>query len=615
MAGSVRDLTVSPICLREFDVLRVWDVTPGMRRVVLGGPAIGEHTRDGVVLPPVQTNGFDDDVKIMPPDPVTGGFPFEVPRNTGAGLIDWTPGSFEYTRTYTVRSFDADAGELTIDFALHETGLASTWARRVMPGEKILVAGPKHSAGLPTAADWMLIGGDETALPAIGRCLEMLPPSLPATVVVEVADPSHHQELPSAAEVHITWLYRSEAEGRSRLAETLQSVPWRDGQPYLWVAGEAMVVKPLRRWAKREKGIPKEFTDIAGYWRERAVATVAGDPEVIDVATQPPDPFERVNEYSELLPAFALRVAVTLGVFAEIDAGAVSVQDIAAACGARADPLHKLLRHLVVMGLLARTGHIYSLTEVGVVLADPDTPWVEGLRMDSAETQMQLSFLRLLDVVRSGDPAGIGGLTIEDWTDDPERADGFHGEMVEWPTYLAPALTEAISFEGVRTVAVVGEGGGPYVDAILRAYPSLEVSVVGLPSLTERMLGDVSADRRPLVTRVARSHVAPLEGPVDLLVAAGVVDILPDGDAAVALSAYAESAGRVVIPTRLLDPETANEHETEEDLLRMCVFGSGHRTETEMRALVESIGVEEPRVGPLGWGAHVVEYRASREHV
>lgn len=53
MAGSVRDLTVSPICLREFDVLRVWDVTPGMRRVVLGGPAIGEHTRDGVVLPPV----------------------------------------------------------------------------------------------------------------------------------------------------------------------------------------------------------------------------------------------------------------------------------------------------------------------------------------------------------------------------------------------------------------------------------------------------------------------------------------------------------------------------------------------------------------------------------
>lgn len=611
MAGSVRDLTVSPICLREFDVLRVWDVTPGMRRVVLGGPAIGEHTRDGVVLPPVQTSGFDDDVKIMPPDPVTGGFPFEVPRNTGAGLIDWTPGSFEYTRTYTVRAFDAGAGELTIDFALHETGLASTWARRVMPGEKILVAGPKHSAGLPTAADWMLIGGDETALPAIGHCLEMLPPSLPATVVIEVADPSHHQKLPSAAEVHITWLYRSEAEGRSRLAETLQSAPWRDGQPYLWVAGEAMVVKPLRRWAKREKGIPKEFTDIAGYWRERAVATVAGDPEVIDVATQAPDPFERVHEYSELLPACALRAAVTLGVFAEIDAGAATVQEIAAACGARPGPLHKLVRHLVVMGLLVRKGNIYSLSEVGAVLADPDTPWVEGLRMDSAETQMQLSFLRLLDVVRTGDPVGIGGLSVEEWTDDADRADGFHGEMVEWPTYLAPALTEAISLDGVRTVAVVGEGGGPYVDAMLRAYPSLEISVVGMPSLTERMLGDVTAERRPLVGRVAGSHVAPLQTKVDLLVAAGVVETLPDGDAAVALTAYAESAGRVVIPTRLMDPETTNDYETEEDLLRMCVFGSGSRTEAEMRALINSVGVGALHVGPLGWGAYVVEYRAN----
>jgi hypothetical protein len=202
-------------------------------------------------------------------------------------------------------------------------------------------------------------------------------------------------------------------------------------------------------------------------------------------------------------------------------------------------------------------------------------------------------------------------LSVEDWTDDPNRADGYHGEMVEWPTYLAPALTEAISFEGVRTVAVVGEGGGPYVDAMLRAYPSLEISVVGMPSLTERMLGDVTTERRPLVRRVAGSHVAPLQTKVDLLVAAGVVETLPDGDVAVALTAYAESAGRVVIPTRLMDPETTNDYETEEDLLRMCVFGSGSRTEAEMRALINSVGVGALHVGPLGWGAYVVEYRAN----
>ncbi len=409
MTGTVRELSVSPICLREFDVLRVWDVTPGMRRVVLGGPAIGEHVRDGVRIPAVQTTGFDDDVKIMPPDPVTGGFPFEVPRNTTTGLVEWTPGSFEYTRTYTVRSFDAEAGELAIDFALHESGLASTWARRTTPGEKILVAGPKHSAGLPTAADWMLIGGDETALPAIGHCLEKLPQTLPATVVIEVADPSHRQELSSAAPVDIIWLYRSETGGRSRLAETIQSVRWRDGQVYLWVAGETLTVKPLRRWAKRDKGIPKEFTDISGYWRERRVTTVEGDPQLVDVSAAGRDPFEAIHEYSEVLPPFALRAAVTLGVFTEIDAGATTAQDIAAACGVRAEPLLKLVRHLAAMGLLLRDGETFSLTEEGVVLADPDAPWVEELRVDSVQSQMQLSFVDLVDVIRTGRPVGSAG--------------------------------------------------------------------------------------------------------------------------------------------------------------------------------------------------------------
>lgn len=610
MSGTVRELSVSPICLREFDVVRAWDVTPGMRRIVLGGLAIGEHVRDGVRIPAVQTTGFDDDVKLMPPDPVTGGFPFEMPRNTTTGLVEWTPGSFEYTRTYTVRSFDAEAGELSIDFALHESGLASTWARRAKPGEKILVAGPKHSAGLPTAADWMLIGGDETALPAIGHCLEKLPPTLPATVVIEVADPSHRQELSSAATVEITWLYRSDVDGRSRLAETIQSAQWRDGQPYLWVAGERLVVKPLRRWAKRDKGIPKEFTDISGYWRERMVATVDGDSQLVDVSAAGPDPFETIHEYSEMLPPFALRAAVSLGVFTEIDAGSTTAPEIAAACGAQADPMHKLLRHLSAMKLLARDGSNYSLTEEGAVLADPDAPWAEELRMDSVQSQMQLSFVGLLEVIRDGKPVGIGGIPVPNWEEDSERASGLHDEFVEWPVYLAPALSGALSFDGVRSVAAVGEGAGPYADAVLRDFPSIEVSVAGLPSLTERMVGDIAAERRAKVTRIDGSHLAPLPAKVDLLLAAGVVETLPDRDASVALAAYATSAERVVIPIRLLDPDTANDHETEQDLLQLCVFGSGSRTEAELRSIIETAGAEVVSVGALGWGAHVVEYRA-----
>ena len=71
----------------------------------------------------------------------------------------------------------------------------------VEAGSKVLIAGPKHSAALPRDVDWLLLAGDETALPAIGRCIEMLPAGFKATAVIEVAEPGHHQELTTDGDV------------------------------------------------------------------------------------------------------------------------------------------------------------------------------------------------------------------------------------------------------------------------------------------------------------------------------------------------------------------------------------------------------------------------------
>lgn len=611
MVRSAREASVFPACIRDFEVVEVVDVTPGMRRVVVGGPAMSAHERDGVAIPAVRSHGFDDAVKVVVPDLVAGGHPFDPPRNTGSGVVDWTPGSLDHARTYTVRRFDPDAGELTIDVALHDAGLASTWARRTRIGDRVLICGPWRSAGLPAGVDWMLIGGDETALPAIAHCLEKLPPALPAVVVIEVADPAHRQELRSDAAVEVTWLYRSEAGGRSRLAETVTAAPWRDGRPYLWVAGEMLELKPVRRWAK-ERQLPREHVEIAGYWRRREVATVAGDPEVVDVAAEGDHPFARIHGHAELLAPFALRAAVTLGVFAAIDAGARTPAAVAAACDAHPDALRRLLRHLTTMALLTHEDDRFSLTEDGEFLADPDGWWPERLRLDGVHAQLDLSFAGLLDAVRTGSAVGVGGTPMHEWLDDADRAARFHDAQATDASFLSPAIVDALSWEAVETVAVVGETGGSYADVVLRERPALHVSVVGLPTLTARMLGDVAAERHDAVRRVDRSPFAPLDRPVDLLLAVDIVDVLPDDDAVVALAAHAASAERVVIVTRLLDPGALEHHDTEDDLRRLCVFGSGRRTEAELRALVARAGGEVTRVGPLGWGAHVVEFRARR---
>ncbi|MDJ0392581.1 siderophore-interacting protein [Rhodococcus sp. G-MC3] len=604
MAGTVREVQVFPICLRELDVLRVEDVTPGMRRVTVGGPSMDRHVRDGVELPPVRTTGFDDDVKVLPVDPATGTLPFPVPKNCNDGTVDWPAGSFPYGRTYTVRSFDEDKRELVLDFAAHEGGLAATWARTVRPGEKVLVAGPKHSSSLPREVDWMLIAGDETALPAIAHCLEKLPADLQATVVVEVAEPSHRQELTSAAAVDITWLYRSESGGDSRLVEAVQNTQWRPGQPYLWVAGEALTIKPLRRWAKLDKKIDKRFVEIAGYWRRREQSA---DTPVVD-ADAGGDAGSQLHEMSELLPPLVIRTAVTLGVFAAVDSGADTVDAIAAECATHPGATAKLLRHLTLLDLLAIDGELFALTEMGSILADQDTFTSQALHYGSIHTRLELSFLGLTETVRTGMAAPAHSFAVK--SVEPGFAEDFHEEAAFGAVYRAPALLDAVDLDGVATVAMYGEGAGVYADTLARQRPELKIGLVGLPASNQRNIADVAQARRDAVHCVDASEFTALATPVDLAIAVDLVDAHPDVDARLLISSLAASAERVVVITDVLDPATSDDHDTEEDLLRLCLYGSGRRTEAELRALISASVGGDVRFGSLGWGSTVVEFRS-----
>ncbi len=609
MVATVREVEVFPICIREMDVLRVEDVTPGMRRVTVGGPSMDSHVRDGVELPAVRTSGFDDDIKLLPIDPATGSLPFDVPRNADNGTVDWPAGSFQYSRTYTVRRFDYQNREMAIDFAIHEGGLASDWAHRVQPGEKILVAGPKHSSSLPRDVEWMLIAGDETALPAIAQCLEKLPADLPATVVIEVAEPSHHQELHSDAPVDITWLYRSEHGGKSTLARAVQSARWRSGQPYLWIAGEALTIKPLRRWAKQDKEIAKQFVEIAGYWRHRDEAPVGVNPAIGEAASEE-NAQERLHEMSELLPPLAIRTAVTMGLFAAIDGGADTAEAIAAECDTHPGATAKLVRHLVLMDLLTVDADRFALTEMGSILADQDTFASQALHFGKIHTRLEMAFLGLDESIRTGAPAS--GHSFEDKTREPDFIEEFHEEAAFGAVYRAPALPDSVDFAGVRTVAIYGEGAGVYADTLARVLPELNIALVGLPALNTRNLSDVAQSRRSRIERIDSSEFAALAAPADLVVAVGTVDDHPDVDARLLLRALGASARRVVLVTDLLDPATTDDHDTESDLLALCLHGSGVRTEDELSRLITESGCGTARFGSLGWGSTVVEFSGTK---
>ncbi|MFI9508134.1 siderophore-interacting protein [Nocardia sp. NPDC052566] len=176
----------------------------------------------------------------------------------------------EVLRTYTVRSVDPVAGELAADFVYHGAeGIAGPWAASVQPGETIDLYGPGGAYSPRADADWHLLAGDESALPAIAAALQAMDAAAVGHAFVEVAGPDDELALDKPAGVELTWLHRGDREPGDLLADAVRNTPWRDGRVQVFIHGEAKaVMHDLRRYIRRDRDVPAEWANsISGYWR------------------------------------------------------------------------------------------------------------------------------------------------------------------------------------------------------------------------------------------------------------------------------------------------------------------------------------------------------------
>lgn len=240
-----------PIGIRECRVLRVAAVSPGMLRLTLGG--------DGVAG--FESHAPDEHVKIVFPEPDTAELRLPVPDGT---MLSW-PRPMPPTREYTVRRFDAAAGEIDVDVVLHPGGLASDWTGTARPGDPVHVAGPPGGLVVPDRFDRYLLVGDLTALPAIARWLEEMAPSTTGRAVVVAADPRDEIDLRRPPGMRLDWIRPSDADVLGRAVRALEVVA--GGSLYVWAAGEAELLKPVRRWVRDVLGLPPHQYSITGYWR------------------------------------------------------------------------------------------------------------------------------------------------------------------------------------------------------------------------------------------------------------------------------------------------------------------------------------------------------------
>lgn len=297
-----QNVAAQPYAIFHVEVARTLRLSPSFLRVTFTGESLA-HFAD---------HGHDQRVKLALPLP-------------GRGLGDLPDGPDWYARwralpderrnplrTYTVRAVRAALREVDVDFVLHgDGGPASRWANAARPGARAALVGPDARYAGPYAGgkEWappadatrLLLAGDETAVPAIAVIAESLTGGVPATILLEVPHPEDALDLRTHPSVKVTWLPRGGAAHGARLipavrettaglaraaarpaadevgdvdvdTELLWEVPGPaaatayDGL-YAWLAGEAGVVKTLRRHLVRELGIDRRAVAFMGYWR------------------------------------------------------------------------------------------------------------------------------------------------------------------------------------------------------------------------------------------------------------------------------------------------------------------------------------------------------------
>ncbi|KPC62025.1 siderophore-interacting protein [Streptomyces chattanoogensis] len=262
----------APFRFFDVHVVRTRRVSPSVVRVTFGGER----------LDALASGGRDQRFKLFLPQPHQDRPVFE---DTSDGwYTTWRaqdPAERPLMRSYTIREKRCHSGEFDVDFALHGAGHgtaaggpAARWAAGARPGDRLTVLAPvvEDNGGVdfrpPTGTDWILLTGDETALPAIAGILSWLSPGTRAKVWIEIAHEDDRQPLPTFADADITWLVRDGDPGR--LPAALRTAELPEGTPYAWIAGEAGTVKAVRRHLVRDRGIDRRAVKFTGYWRRGA---------------------------------------------------------------------------------------------------------------------------------------------------------------------------------------------------------------------------------------------------------------------------------------------------------------------------------------------------------
>lgn len=222
--------------------------------------------------------------------------------------------------------------------------------------------------------------------------------------------------------------------------------------------------------------------------------------------------------------ARAIQIALKLGIFERLGAGALEAGELAAAIGGEPRATAILANALVALGLLQKTAGRYLLEQSAqrfLVEASPE--YLGGMILFDAELWNEWGHLE--DSIRTGAPAR----TTDMFQSTPAATARFIAAMDSLVRARGDDrwTAEHLDLGGARTLADLGGGPGTYLVEFLRRYPALRGALWDLPATLEVARGMLTRRTPTLLPRIdlrAVDYLAgELPGPVDAIFMSNII--------------------------------------------------------------------------------------------
>jgi hypothetical protein len=310
----------------------------------------------------------------------------------------------------------------------------------------------------------------------------------------------------------------------------------------------------------------------------------------------------------------AVACLAKLGIPDLVEAGPKSAEELAGRIGVNPQTLYRLMRATASVGVLSEgPDGRFSQTPLSGVLRSDANPSLHAWALVCTQNWWVRGWERLEYSVRTGKTAldDVYGKPLwEHFKENPEEASVFNNGMTALSMIDSPAVAEAYSFDGIRTIVDVAGGHGLLLATILARNPQMKGILFDEPHVIE---GAKNGPLQPVMGRCTLASgdmFSSLPAGADAYMMKHIIHDWPDEACVKILRACrkgVKSGGKLLVVDCVIQP--GNEFHPGKFLdLAMLLFPGGlERTEKQFRDLFAEAGWRLNRVIPTAAAESIVE--------